>query len=120
MGVRMATDLCNEIYNTVYIVDIYDVPTDRTRTITPHESCHQLLRRIIMDKNKGVIEREIGETQSGFRPGIGIREGIFNIRTIHEKLYYLLHKLYEKALDRGFHGDKLLSVIHYIEMDGER
>ena len=72
-----------------------------------------------MDKNKGVIEREIGETQSGFRPGIGIREGIFNIRTIHEKLYYLLHKLYEKALDRGFHGDKLLSVIHYIEMDGK-
>ena len=32
-----------------------------------------------MDRNEAIFESEIGKGQTGFRSGLGTREGIFNI-----------------------------------------
>ena len=71
-----------------------------------------------------MFEKEISETQSGFRKGIGTREGIFNIRAIIDKMLAVNKKLYicyidyEKAFDRVYHN-KLIQVIEKSGMDGK-
>ena len=45
-------------------------------------------------RNRDIIDREISESQSGFRSGIGTREGIFNIRAITEKMLAVKKKMY--------------------------
>ena len=67
------------------------------------------LLKVILERNKAKIDWEISPTQSGFRRGMGTREGIFNLRTINER-YLEKHKDvytcfidYEKAFDRVKH-----------------
>ena len=43
------------------------------------------LLKIILARNEKKVEAEINENQSGFRPGKGTREGIFNLRIIIQR-----------------------------------
>ena len=43
------------------------------------------LLKIILACNEKKVEAEISENQSGFRPGKGTREGIFNLRIIIQR-----------------------------------
>ena len=45
----------------------------------------KVLLRIILERIKGKIDREIGENQFGFRSGCGTREGIFALNVITQK-----------------------------------
>ena len=98
----------------------------RTSDNMPYESCHKkIVQKIIVERNKIVFEGEIGETQSGFRPGIATREGIFNLRAIMDrylevnKNIYICFIDYEKAFDRVFHH-KLMEVLDNSEIiDGK-
>ena len=62
--------------------------------------------KIILDCNEKKLEAEISEKQSGFRPGKGTSEGIFNLRiTIQryievQKPVFICFINYEKAFDR--------------------
>ena len=45
----------------------------------------KLLLKIIQQRMANTIDKEESRLQSGFRPGTGTREGIFNLRTICER-----------------------------------
>ena len=65
----------------------------------------KLILRIIIERNAELFEREVSETQSGFKSKIGTREGLFNVRSIIDKVLAVGKKLYiclidyEKAFD---------------------
>ena len=52
------------------------------RTISLMSHVMKVLLKIILARNEKKVEAEISENQSGFRPGKGTREGIFNLRII--------------------------------------
>ena len=45
----------------------------------------KLLLKIIQQRMASKIDKEVSRLQSGFPPGTGTREGIFNLRTICER-----------------------------------
>ena len=45
----------------------------------------KLLLKIIQVRITTKINKEVSELQSGFRSGMGMREGIFNLRSICER-----------------------------------
>ena len=55
------------------------------RTINVMSHVTKLLIKIIQQRMANKIDKELSRLQSGFRPGTGTREGIFNIRTIYER-----------------------------------
>jgi hypothetical protein len=79
------------------------------RTISLMSHIMKILLMIIMERSNNTIEQNIGETQTGFRPKMGTREGIFNLRAVCDK--YIQHNIplyicfidYEKAFDNVFH-----------------
>ena len=82
------------------------------------------LFKVILERNKAKIDWEVSPTQSGFRRGMGTREGIFNLRTINER-YLAKHKDvyicfidYQKAFDRVKH-EKLCEVLTAMNFDGK-
>ena len=54
-------------------------------TISLMSHLMKLLLRIILERISEKIENEISDCQSGFRPRMGTREGIFNLRSIIER-----------------------------------
>ena len=68
------------------------------------------------------IDKEVNRLQSGFLPGTGTREGIFNLRTICEeatdvqKDVYICSIDYTKAFDRVKHFN-LIECLSEIEID---
>ena len=54
------------------------------RTISLMIHVTELLLKIIQQRTANKIDKEVNRLQSGFRTGIGTREGIFNLRTICE------------------------------------
>ena len=70
------------------------------------------------------MDKEISDSQSGFRTGIGTREGIFNIRTIIDKMLAVRRKIYacfidyEKAFDRVFHA-VLMEILSGVNIDSK-
>ena len=80
---KAITKPCNIIYNTGYI------PTELEKSIfitIPKEAKAQdctefrtILLKIIQKRIANKIDQECSNLQSGFRPGIGTREGIFNL-----------------------------------------
>ena len=135
MGLQIIT--CNDIYDSSCIpkdlrhslfIKITKKPKamecTEHRTICLMSHVMKIVLTIIMERNKIVFEREIGETQTGFRPGIGTKEGVFNLRAIMDKYLevnkniYICFIDYEKAFDRVFHY-KLVEVLDNIEIDGK-
>ena len=136
-SVEVLMDLCNKIYQSGYIpedmmksifVTLPKKPNalncSEHRTISLMSHVMKLLLKIILNRNDHRIEKEISSCQSGFRPGMGTREGIFNIRTIIErflekqKTLFICFIDYEKAFDRVYH-DGIIDCIGKIDMDGK-
>ena len=82
----------------------------------------KLILRIWLGRNEMKIDQEISSNQSGFRPRMGTREGIFNLRTILERYLefgkdvYICLIDYEKAFDRVYH-EQIMKCLDRIEMD---
>src|SRR6187401_2199911 len=85
------------------------------RRITPMLlSC--VLLQLIKRRITPIIERQLGDSQMGFRKGKGTRDAIYQLRMVSEKSVqmgknlYMCFVDYQKAFDRVKH-DKLLKVM---------
>ena len=97
-SLKILTDLFNKIYKTGYIPNdlaqsiFITIPKKPKalecsdfRTISLMSHVMKALLKIILARNEKKVEAEISENQSGFRPGKGTREGIFNLRIIIQR-----------------------------------
>ena len=97
-SLEILTDLFNKIYKTGYIPnDLAQsifvlipkkpkaIECSNFRTISLMSHVMKVLLKIILDCNEKYLEAEIRDHQSGFRPGKGTREGIFNLRRLIQK-----------------------------------
>ena len=133
-GIDKITELCNRIYDTGYIPDdmrkstFIPIPNKTNavnctyfRNISLMSLVTTFLLKIILHRNISVINREIGENQSGFRKK-GTREGIYNLLTINErslerqKDVYICFIDYEKAFVR-VNNDKLIEKLKLAGLD---
>ena len=94
------------------------------RTISLMSHVTKLLLKIIQQRMANKIDKEVSRLQSGFRPGTGTREGIFNLRTICERAtdgqkdVYICFIDYTKAFDRVKHF-KMIECLSEIVIDAE-
>ena len=135
-GVEKLTELYNEIYSTgrfpeellksVYITlpkqpRATDCSNYRTISLMPHTL--KIFLKIIQDRIGSKIDKEVGQTQFGFRPGSGTREGIFSFNIIAQKHIEVNQDLYacfidySKAFDRVHHV-QLIDCLEKIGIDG--
>ena len=79
--------------------------------------------KIIQDCVGSKIDKEVGQTQFGFQPGSGTREGIFCFNIIAQKHIKVNQDLYtcfidySKAFDRVHHA-QLINCLEKIGVDG--
>jgi len=128
-GIETVTRLINKIYTSGYIPEDFRrsifVPLPKVnkaqdcseyRTIALISHASKILLHLIKRRITPIIERQIGESQMGFRKGKGTRDAIFQLRMINErclqmgKKVYMCFVDYQKAFDRVNH-DKLLQVM---------
>ena len=135
-GIEKLTDLYNEIYSTgefpeellksVYITlpktaRATDCSNFRTISLMPHVL--KIFLKIIQTRINSKIDKEVGPTQFGFRPGSGTREGIFSFNIIAQKQIEVDQDLYtcfidySKAFDRVHHSE-LINCLEKIGIDG--
>ena len=106
------TKLCNIIYNTGYVpeemkqsifITIPKKPNTQKctefRTISLMSHISKLLLKVIQHRIVTKIENEVSKLQSGFRPGFGTREGIFNLRMIIERAIETQNDVYICFID---------------------
>ena len=92
------------------------------RTISLLSHVTKLLLNKIQQRMANKIDKEVSRLQSGFRPGTGTREGIFNLRTICERAtdvqkdVYICFIDYTKAFDR-VKNFKMIECLSDIGMD---
>ena len=118
-NIEIIKSLCNLIYNSGMILTemkhcIYNSTQEpkamiytefRAISFMSHDT--KLLLKIIQQRMANKIDKEVSRLQSGFRPGTGTREGIFNLRTIFkratdvQKDVYICFIDYTKAFDRS-------------------
>ena len=97
-NIEIITSLCNIIYNSgmiptemkhsVFITlskKLKAIICTEFRTISLRSHVTKLLLKITPQRMTKKIDKEVSRLQSGFPPGIGTREGIFNVRTICER-----------------------------------
>src|SRR5437899_2077284 len=143
-GVRMMTGLIGKIYKSGYIPEDFResifVPISKVseaqecgdfRTIALISHASKVLLHLIKRRITPIIERQLGDSQMGFRKGKGTRDAIFQLRMISERItqmnrekeikgkmkmkmkrkkIYLCFVDYQKAFDRVRH-DKLAEVM---------
>ncbi len=131
------TEMCNNIYNTGHIPEDFrqsifvTIPKkvkalDCTdfRTISLMSHVVKMLLRIILERIKNKINREVGKEQCGFRPSSGTREAIINMRSISERHIELdtdVHVCfidYAKAFDK-VHHKAMIDCLQAIGLDGK-
>ena len=134
-NLNIITEICNDIYHTGFIpkdmrqsifVPIPKKPNAHScsdfRTISLMSHMTKLLLKIIQKRVIAKIDQEISIFQSGFRPRIGTREGIFNLRIICERIIELGQDVficfidYKKAFDKVKHS-KLMECLKEIGID---
>ena len=134
-NIDIITDLCNTIYNSGFIpvdmkqsifVTLPKKPKAQNctefRTISLMSHVTKLLLKVIQQRITDKIDNEVSRLQSGFRPGTGTREGIFNLRTICERAIdvqkdvYICFIDYTKAFDRVKHS-KMIECLSEIGVD---
>ena len=92
----------------------------RTISLMSHET--KLLLTVIQQRIISKIDREVSRLQNGFRPGLGTREGIFNLRTVIERSLemqndvYICFIDYTKAFDRVIHS-KMIDCLQEVGID---
>ena len=69
------------------------------RTISLLSHVAKLLLKIIQVRITAKINNEVSELQSGFRSEMGIREGIFNLRSICERTLEVGKEVYICFID---------------------
>src|SRR5438132_5984741 len=123
------TKLKNKIYNVEYIPDDFRksifIPIPKTtkaldcsdyRTIALISHASKILLQLIKKRITSIIERQLSESQIGFRKYKGTRDAIFQLRMIGERSLKVGRKLYlcfvdyQKALER-VKNNKLREVI---------
>ena len=129
------TSLCNHIYKSGHIPDelvrsvFIRIPKKANamecgeyRTISLMSHVMKVILRIILHRNENKIEKEIDASQTGFRPKMGTREGIFNLKIIIDN-YLEVHKPvficfidYSKAFDRVYH-EEIVNCLKKIYID---
>jgi len=146
-GLEIMTTLINKIYNTGNIpedlmksifVPIQKISRAREcndfRTIALISHAAKVLLQLIKRRITPIIERQLGESQMGFRKGKGTRDAIFQVRMISERIIqmnkeqklhektkkkskklYLCFVDYQKAFDRVKH-DKLMEIMEKSEV----
>ena len=135
-GIEKLTDLYNVIYSTgtfpeellksVYITlpkqpRATECSNYRTISLMPHTL--KIFLKVIQDRIGRKIDREVGQTQFGFRPGSGTREGIFCFNILAQKHIEINQDLYtcfidySKAFDRVHHA-QLIDCLEKIGIDG--
>ena len=128
-GLEIITKMINMIYKSGHIPEDFrksvfvtlpkiskaqDCNDFRTISLISHAS--KILLQVIKKRITPIIERQLGESQMGFRKGKGTRDAIYQLRTICErslqmdKKVYLCFVDYQKTFDRVRH-DKLLEVM---------
>ena len=136
-GLDKLTEMLNLIYDTGHIPDdlrhslFITIPKKKKaqncsehRTISLMSHITKIILSIIILRNREKLDNEISDSQSGFRNGIGTREGIFNIRTIIDKMLAVRRKIYacfidyEKAFDRVFHA-VLMEILSGVNIDSK-
>ena len=135
-GIKILTDICNEVYTTGHLPQelkhsiFVKIPKKSNavectdyRTLCLMSNVTKIILRIT-ERNRRIFEREAGKTQSGFKKGMGTREGIFNLRIITEKMIEKHKKVYmcyidnKKAFDRVYHA-LLIEVLSHNEIDAK-
>src|SRR5438132_8374760 len=128
-GLYIMTKLINKIYNVGYIPDDFRksifITIHKTtkaldcsdyRTIALIFNASKILIQLIKKRITPIIERQLSESQLGFRKGKGARDAIFKLRMIGERTLKMGRKLYlcfvdyQKAFDRVKHN-KLRDVM---------
>src|SRR6267154_1840924 len=141
-GLEVMTSLINKIYKSGYIPEDFRksifVPFSKIcrtqecndfRTIALISHASKMLLHLIKRRITSIIERQLGDSQMGFRKGKGTRDAIFHLRMISERVtqmnrekelqgkkttkkkkLYLCFVDYQKAFDRVKH-DKLVEVM---------
>ena len=128
-GIETVTRLINMIYKSGYIPEDFRksifVPLPKVtkaqdcsdyRTIALISHASKILLQLIKRRITPIIERQLGDSQMGFRKGKGTRDAIYQLRMISEKSVQMGKNLYvcfvdyQKAFDRVKH-DKLLEVM---------
>jgi hypothetical protein len=143
-GIEVMTTLINKIYRSGYIPEDFRnsifVPVAKInraqecgdfRTIALISHASKVLLHLIKRRIMPIIERQLGDSQMGFRKGKGTRDAIFQLRMISERVQqmniekemrgkkktqkkpkklYLCFVDYQKAFDRVKH-DKLAEVM---------
>jgi len=141
-GLDIMTKLINKIYKSGYIPEDFRksifVPIPKVskakdcgdfRTIALISHASKILLHLIKKRITPIIERQLSESQMGFRKGKGTRDAVFQLRMISERItqlntektiqgktvrkskkLYLCFVDYQKAFDRVKH-DKLLEVM---------
>ena len=136
-GIRILTEICNDVYRTGSLPEemkhsiFIRLPKKANatecsdyRTLCLMSNITKIILRVIVERNRRIFEREAGKTQSGFKQGMGTREGIFNLRIIVEKLLekhkkiYICYIDYKKAFDRVFHA-MMVEDLKKLEIDGK-
>ena len=136
-GTEKLTDLFNTIYASgtfpeELLKSVYtplpkqpratDCSNFRTISLMPHTL--KILPKIIQERISKKIDKEVGETQFGFRPGSGTREGIFCFNILAQKFIEVDRDLfacfidYSKAFDRVHHAE-LITCMENIGIDGK-
>ena len=132
---NLLTNLCNLIYETgIWPSDLKQsifIPLPKKaktqecaehRTISIMSHVTKVLLKVIQNRINAKIDYEVSQTQSGFRAGLGTREGIFNLRCICERSIYVQKDVflcfidYSKAFDNVKHT-KLIECLQDIGVD---
>ena len=136
-GVDKLTELFNLIYSSGefpgdLLMSIFitlpkqpratDCSNFRTISLMPHTL--KIFLKIIQNRIGTKIDKEVGPTQFGFRPGSGTREGIFCYKIIAQKHLEVDKDLftcfidYSKAFDK-VHHEQLIQCLEKIGVDGK-
>ena len=128
-GIRILTNIINKIYqqgelppdfvNNIFIPipkvnKAMECSDHRTISLISHAA--KILLVIIKNRITPIIERQLSETQLGFRKGRGTREAIYNLRVLSERLIEKKKEVhicfidYTKAFDRVNH-EKLIQIM---------
>ena len=92
------------------------------RTISLMSHVTKLLLKVMQQRLVSKIDREVSRLQNGFRPGLGTRESIFNLRTVIERSLetqndvYICFIDYTKAFDRVIHS-KMIDCLQEVGID---
>ena len=92
------------------------------RTISLMSHMVKVVLKVVLQRIEDKIEGEISESQSGFREGVGTREGILNLRLIVDKYLearkniYICFIDYTKAFDCVKHED-LIRCLERLPID---